>query len=616
MNRARQIVGTANPPLRISEGSVFSDDKWQLVRNVAGRRDREFLVDWAFVMPDGSQFKDERWCRLRDPAKQLIWSLHADPPIGRKPVSLHTLAVYSNYLRSIIQWMAANHLTSWALLDKAAIKRLFDDFAKRGDEGIAYATARNYHWIIKAFYEQRLKIGEAPPEPPPVLTRLGSWRVSKKKQYTPDSVAIPLISSALHLIGDTADQVIAMRDETQAIYDKAKQAGLSYCGIRGRATIYLRAQPPVEMCQGRLESLQNRPIDGLNDRILRLYDACFIVIAYLVGARVSEILALETDCIERHLGADGEPFAYLSGAIRKGAAGPEGLPHRWVAPEPVIRAIAVLEKLSAPWRAIQGDQQLWLVQEKPGTALRSSELPIHTMSIPAVNLRLNKGYAAMIGRPEHEGKPWHFTTHQGRRTFARFVGRRDRTGLAALSKHLGHVTRAMTDTGYVGTDFELSELIDDQAVGDTRLALEDLLMAQQLGGKAGKMLSERSPFRGRTKRGDISSYINEILAETDMRLGVCDWGYCLYRQESSACLGSGREPNPVLRTQSTCINCANFVVTEKHRPIWSGRLSRNLGLLERSDLDFESRALATARVDESRRILATLDETEASDERN
>ena len=113
--------------------------------------------------------------------------------------------------------------------------------------------------------------------------------------------------------------------------------------------------------------------------------------------------------------------------------------------------------------------------------------------------------------------------------------------------------------------------------------------------------------------GDVDVYITEILAETDMRLGVCDWGYCLYRRETSACLGGEREPNPELRTQSTCSTCANFAVTDRHRPVWEARLERNTTLLRRDDLDGESRALAEARIKESRQILKQLDEGNAGE---
>jgi len=181
--------------------------------------------------------------------------------------------------------------------------------------------------------------------------------------------------------------------------------------------------------------------------------------------------------------------------------------------------------------------------------------------------------------------------------------------LHALAAHLGHVTRIMTDTSYVGTDFELGDLIDAEAIEDTRSALEDLLTATRLAGKAGRMIAERSRFRGRTRDGDVREYVDFILRETDMRLGACDWGYCVYRRESSACLGGDNGPNPVLRTQSTCAGCANFAVSEKHRPVWATRRQRNADLLGHPALDAESHALAAARVEECDRILTELDQS-------
>jgi hypothetical protein len=49
----------------------------------------------------------------------------------------------------------------------------------------------------------------------------------------------------------------------------------------------------------------------------------------------------------------------------------------------------------------------------------------------------------------------------------------------------GHVSRIMTDRAYVGTDFDLAELIDAQAMEETRAALEELLTATRLAGKGG-----------------------------------------------------------------------------------------------------------------------------------
>jgi len=89
----------------------------------------------------------------------------------------------------------------------------------------------------------------------------------------------------------------------------------------------------------------------LRHRLDRVYDACFIVIAYLVGARLSEIAGLTAGCIESHPSADGqERFAYLVGRIWKTSPDGQGRPHRWVAPAPVVRAVEVMERLSEPLR--------------------------------------------------------------------------------------------------------------------------------------------------------------------------------------------------------------------------------------------------------------------------
>jgi integrase len=161
---------------------------------------------------------------------------------------------------------------------------------------------------------------------------------------------------------------------------------------------------------------------AVNFLVSRLYDACFVVIAYLVGARVSEILGLKVGCIVEHPSTDGmETFTYLSGRIYKTADGPGGQPHRWVAPAPVVRTVAVLERLSEPVRRCSGRDELWLMADAGG-----GEGGIHIRRSANLIDHLNGPFASFINLPLDDGRSWHLSTHQGRKTFARFVGRRDR----------------------------------------------------------------------------------------------------------------------------------------------------------------------------------------------
>lgn len=592
----------------------YAADIWRMPVSAA-RRPCTGIIDWGFAMPDGTRFTAPQWSSLRGAAKAFLWSLHEDPPGNlRRPLSLRSLPGVFRNLRSIIFWMGADGTRRFADIDEAAVDRFLSTLElRRGNKGgpLAITTVQNSLGLLRMMYLQRAKLPDAPGCPPhrKPARETGLWAPSVPMPHTPDPIAIPLISGALQLIGDPADRILSIRDDMQQIYDNARAEGKAHMTARIRMMDACKTFQPLLPEWDRSDLKRKSALGQLNFLADRITDACFIVIAYLIGARVSEILTLEAGCIELAQDeADNMCHAWLNGSIHKAFPLDGGKPHRWIAPEEVQRAVDVMERLSAPLRDISGQNLLWLVQAPANNVTRTSNAPIRSITGSTMNLRLNTRLAPFLGLPEHEGVPWCLTTHQGRKTFARFVGRRDRTGLFALQKHLGHVTRAMTDRGYVGTDFELAELIDTHVAEESRQALEEMLLAPGLAGKAGRKLSERSPFRGRTRGGEFASYVDGLLADSGMRLGVCDWGYCLYRKETAACKGNEYGPNPVLRTQSTCAACSNFVVSEKHRPVWAARLARNEALLQRDGLDQASSALAQTRIAECRQILTMLNE--------
>jgi integrase len=601
--------------MRISSRSTWSDRRWVFDGRRPGLVDHDLIVDWSFDLPDGSRFTDPQWAVLLQAARRYLWTLSTDPPPGRRATRSITLTNVFSRLRLLIRWMVEQRYTRFTDLDRAATERFLATVAERcGTAGRRLAPTTLYHYrrILLTLYQQRDKLPDALREEPFAGGRFNiragfRQAVDNPLPYTPDAIAVPLISAALRLIGQPAEDIIALRDHVRGVY----QDGLDHGSPRYAARQAARAAARTfEFATLDNEGAPWHPpvISTKRVRFLieRIYDACFVTIAYLVGARVSEIISLEAGCIEHHASADGtEALAYLCGRIYKTAAGPDGDPHRWVAPAPVVRAVEVLERLSEPLRRRTGRRELWL--SMPGHGIVESR-PAEVPSVSTMVVRLNRHFTPFVGLPPYrDGRPWHLTTHQGRKTFARFVGRRDRTALHALQAHYGHVSRIMTDRAYVGTDFDLAELIDAQAMEETRAALEELLTATRLAGKAGQQIAARSPFRGRTCDSDVRQYVEFILTESDMRLGACDWGYCVYRRESSACRGDDRGPNPALRTESTCITCANFAVTGKHRPVWEARHRRNLDLLSHPMLDAESRALARTRVAECERVLAALD---------
>jgi hypothetical protein len=608
----------ASAPVKISSRSHWADHQWHLDGMRPGLRGYLLRIDWSFDLPDGSRFTDPQWAAWLEDTRRFLWSMRVDPPFGRPHARYSTLVASFCKLRILIRWMIAERMHSFGDLDCDAAERFLRALAARPSRsrgGTLSASSRHaYALVVLSLYLQRRKLANPPPEHPFAAERpsvvSGHTRDSRASlPYTPDAIAVPLLSAALRLIGRPADDVIALRDQVASFYEQRRAQGFGNRRLRAPALAVID-DFSFSTIAGE-ESPWHPKIRGTKRvRFLmeRIYEACFVTIAYLVGARVSEILALEAGCIEHRPAADGcEDFSYLRGRIFKTATHDVGEPHLWVAPPPVVRAINVLDRLSEPLRRRTGCPQLWLSMRGNGIV---DARPADVLTLHSLIARLNKSFAPFIALPAHtDRRPWHLTTHQGRKTFARFVGKRDRTGLHALQHHFGHVTRIMTDRAYVGTDFELGELIDAQALDETRAALEELLTASQLAGRAGRMIAARSRFRGRTRDGDLAAYIDFLIDESSMRLGVCDWGYCVYRAESAACRGDEHGPNPTWRTESTCVSCANFAVTQRHRPVWEARRNRNLGLIANTRLDSVSLALARTRIAECDRILAELADT-------
>src|SRR5581483_7462398 len=134
-----------------------------------------------------------------------------------------------------------------------------------------------------------------------------------------------------------------------------------------------------------------------------------------------------------------------------------------------------------------------------------------------------------------------------------------------------------------------------------------LLSAPTLGGRAGsEILAKRPQSRGTRMKADLKTYAR-MLVEAGLVLGVCDYGYCVYRQEYSACRGNSAGPNPVLREPSTCARCLNFTVTAQHRPYWLEQMSRCQQLLSEPALPGQTLKIVRERQQEARTMLRSID---------
>jgi integrase len=625
MNSPRPTIGAA----RSHDGrhrdwflrnSSWTDAVWIFEPTSRLDEDHPQRIRWDFTLSDGYRFTDPPHADLLESSRQHLSSIRLHSLRSGPGRHASTVRALFHCLRALIRWMTEQGFHCFADLDKTAIR----DFTlvvasrpgRRAGSTIGRSTLEQYLHVLVYLFQHRGTIEDSLKSDPFPGERAGSiaqTHTHRKRcgPYTPDLVAVPLIQGAIDFLTTSAVGILRARETYISAMTTARRRTARASSLADMAIASLRPTPiatPRGPCM--IESMTQ-----FAELIEYLYTACFIVIAYLLGARVSEILHLQSDCVRPLQGdaaQEATALALIAGTIYKAEAY-HGRPHEWIAPPPAVHAIFVLEALSAPHRQRTHRQELWL---RPRSHFRGAaewqkehDDELHIPTTFRINKHLNR-FAAWIDIPLLEGKPWGLSSHQGRKTFARFVALRDRTSLFALAQHLGHRERSITDAGYSGTDYALEREIDEHVLDQSVSAWEHMLSVPHLGGRAGQeILAKRPHFRGVTMKEDIKGYAR-MLSEAGLTLGVCDWGYCVYREENSACLGNPYGPDPVRREPSTCARCKNFAVSSHHRAYWQDQMRRYEALLNEPALPAQTLKIARMRFEEARAIVRSIESAE------
>lgn len=598
--------------------SHWDDVRWVLAPTNAHQEDRPIIIRWDFSLPNGLQFTDDRYATLRENSKRHLALIRTGFSGSRSASSdsrsgcgASTLADSFQCLRALIRWMIAEGVERFGDLSAALVGEFIRSLRRRpgyGGRKVSQRTLNHYDGVLIRLYRHRHRVSDALQVEPVIdfRSRAATPRNPALAPYTPDAVAIPLVQGAIEFLSIVAVPVLAARERYIQAYQRICESGITPSWACRLASAVLR-ECPIHTSKGphQIDSARS-----LSELIELLYGACCVVISYLVGPRVSELMSLQAGCIQlcASPNTDSSPHtAMIVGTIYKQESY-HGRPHQWAAPTPALHAIAVLEALSAPHRLRSGRQNLWLRPTNLGARewLPDAALKLRPPDFRKANSQMN-GFASWLQLPDYKGRPWKLASHQGRRTFARFVALRDRTALHALAQHLGHRDVRQTDGSYVGTDYQLNEEIEGAILDQSISAWEQMLKAPALGGRMGaEVLARRPRFRGSRAKQDIRAYAR-MLAEAGLTLGVCEWGYCVYREEFSACHGTSTAPNPVLREPSTCLRCKNFTVTDVHRPYWTDQVERYERLLNNPNLPTQTLKIARARLEEARSLLRSME---------
>ncbi|MFX4088718.1 hypothetical protein ACKU27_26900 [Sphingobium yanoikuyae] len=502
---------------------------------------------------------------------------------------------------------------------------------------------------IIALWQQRGELSAAGIAPMPQIPWGGRGAIEMAREVTaradgytmplPDEIAIPVLNRAADFLGQPTDDVLRLQAQCDAIDDREPTDHHTGPGtsevykkeLRGealKAFIFSRNPQTGEPWHDRLEIITNErgeliyPAQRFRQLLLAVRNAAAITIQAGTGMRISEICGLPAGiddqsglprCVRVVPSFTGLNEIFL---IRTVISKMEDTPREvdWLAgmrpkgasdlPLPV-RAIIILDQLLVRYRQMLRSDRL-LVQF---TNLRG--LPVRSASVAQIrSMSLLKGmrdfveewvdFTSLPDKSEHAAEdndlvPYKNTngrcirSHQFRKFYANFALSVDPRLLPAVQMHFHHISQAMTEGHYWGTNLLQIEPLSTTQRQHTALLLYELATGKTLvSGRMGDQL-QASIEELRIKigvRGGGEGWRNAIslVFEYDIRLWFAPHGKCLplvpqamrCHQLAGTSSWLNKEPNYETREPGVCAGCASFVIDSKHRTFWEDRFLANM----------------------------------------
>ena len=274
---------------------AWNDAVWTLRPTNLLEEPRPVRLLWGFSMPNGRVFTDDRYASLLESSRQLIAIIRRRGLSTGLAQRARTVNGYFMYLRELLRWMDRAGISRFGSLDATAVRQFQRAIAERagvaGDR-LANSTVGKYLYLFTYLYRFRDEIDDGltfDPFPGRSHGDVAGVRDAdiRRWPHTPDAVAVALVKQAIDLVSVGAGNILQAR---QVYADAMASAERRGCGIAGCNKAARRAlQQAALKVPGHDRSLTT--VRDMARAIDMLYAACFVVIAYLVGARASEILS-------------------------------------------------------------------------------------------------------------------------------------------------------------------------------------------------------------------------------------------------------------------------------------------------------------------------------------
>lgn len=595
--------------------SRYADDVWDFYPYIPQENlePANKMIRWRIQLPDGRLLTDSEHASLLESTKTFIWSLFTQPVEGRQRPTMLTLVWKVKDIVPLLRWMVNTGLHRFADLAEHGLSYVPAAKLRRDGCKLAEKRVNSRLCVVEDIYLQREKLNDAlqvhpwPHESAASLAglRQGGAHHKPKTNPIPDAVVVRLAEVSLDYIHSRAPRILATQEAVGAVMLEKRNAGLDADAARIR--VARRAE---------FAGLADLRAEGN-----RLRTACYIVIDLFSGLRDSEMMSLGENCIALGKSRDGSlDVLWLHGTIYKTGVRTK----KWLVPPVVSEAISVLSRLTAPFREalrqeereIEAQIEAAISTEKKRLVKRinvvgkhknklflgKKDSSISVLSGSRMRDHLNR-FCADSNILGEDGQPYPLSSHQFRRTYARFMARAELGDLLTLRDHFGHWSIDMTTFYADGgadeyeADTELLEMVAEEKLSRQNEIMEGYLDSDAPLANGGHWLKDwRSTVRTATnKEALIAEYAGTIT------LNGTGHSWCIGNARGAGCGGL------CVFEAKMCVDCNYGIIGQEHRPVWRGIREQQLEALALDDMGPGGRARAQQILEYAEKVLRRLD---------
>jgi hypothetical protein len=635
--RSRQYLATAraNQGKRVSTLSIWEDRIWRFPKHVPGNKPA--MIDWSIQLPNGEHLTDEKWHRLLEVCRTLLWTLRV-APCGGRPLSEGSISGFSTGLRHLLNWMTGNSIHAFAQIDNDLSweyrEYVITHLTECHNSGATFSTCFRHLNILAHVYKQGPELrragidamDEAPFDGLSVarLCRTAAIEATSRIQPIPDEIALPVMTCAFRMLHEPAEDIIRLQKQyltaRSRSWEKANSAAsrFKFSKISGESRPW---RDPIRII--RIETVRHYSAELSVPQVVRnliqeICGAATITIQSHVGLRVSEMAGIPAGfntrtnlpvCIEMEVSKSGlNQIFYLSSVEYK----IQGRPVRWVLGSrpigsawlpPPVKALCILEKLNRPWHAIAKNPELLIQFSQRKGLPRSADSIRGALSARLlywqrdfIHKYVNISWSELPNEDRFATyramAEWALRTHAWRKTFALYTLRTDPRMLPAISQHFKHVSLAMTEQNYIGNDPDLLAAFDSTIRQRTaRLFFSIANKSVPVFGRTAALIAEHraeiAKLAPNANEADMEAAIERWVIANDLRIWFSEYGKCLIglTPSKAAChrvanTSSWRNTAPNFETRSpeVCLKCSCFVIDREHLEFWERRYRENHGV--------------------------------------